>query len=290
MRVAPAWAVLGVFAALSAAPVIAAQPQDCPVDQAVLDATANAVGSVGDVIVSPPGAIGRLGGDHPALNRPLAPLPGTLSFFDLDGDAAPSKGDVAAWDRGAAGRSVGDILLGDLATTSGTLPFGTVVGPEHRFPPAVLLPYPGGALAFWDESGDGAFQPEEPLYGAQGAALAPDDVRLDAEGYARGSLVRASDNDAGRPLTPGPAIAFLDQDGTGGFNLPDCQTESSSPSSAPATPTPDVTPSPDPMTTPPDEFCQPSPCETEEPAKDTPMPLAAALAGLAVALAVRRRR
>jgi hypothetical protein len=275
--------------------------EECLADRVVADGDADGLVSTGDVFLSPPDGVGEVPADDPASGRPLPALPGTLSVFDLDADGKPSKGDVATWDRAPAGRSVGDLLLGDLATSGGTLRFGTVLRAGDPGPPAAFVPYPGGALAFFDESGDGTRNPGEALYGAAGAAVAPNDVRLEVEGHVRGTLVRSADHDSGFSLTAGPILAYLDEDGSGSFNVPACAASTSSaqssppagPSSGPASSTTESGTAP--PSVPHGDPCEAfgGPCGTEStPAGDQGAPLLGTSALLAVtgALLVAARR
>jgi hypothetical protein len=211
---------LALAALLQAAP--------CLQDEAVLDGNADGLVSVGDVVVAPPGAVGEVGAEHRLLNRPLAPLGGSLAFLDRDANGAPTAEDVALWDHGSNGRNPGDVLLGSVGGAR-PLPFGHVLRGGEGLGGG-LGPYAAG-FGFLDGSGDGRRQPREALYGSQGGAVAAGDVRLAVDGWARGSLVRETDGDVGSALTLGPALGFVDEDGSTDFTAADCPASSSSSSS-----------------------------------------------------------
>lgn len=282
---------------LAAAATSVGQPAGpaCLQDEVVLDGNADGQVSVGDVVFAPEDEVGEAGGGHRLLNRVLLPMPGSLKFLDADANGAPTPGDAALWDHASNGRNAGDVLLGNVTAGSRSYAFGHIVRSGDSLPPAGLGTYAGG-FGYLDDDGDGRRQPREGAYGSQGGAVAAGDVRLAVDGWERGSLVRATDQDVGQALAAGPALGFVDEDGSGDFTVADCPSPSSSSSSAPAStsasPSPSSASGPTTLTNGPHTSGpQPSPGPSSSAGKGTPAPgWASLLVLLAFAAAARRRQ
>jgi hypothetical protein len=221
-----AWVLL--LAAVLLAPVAQAS---CRQDPVVIDANGDGRVDVGDVHQSPAEVAGTVvNGSDPLANSPLQPLPGTLSFLDLDGNGQVGPRDVALWDVPSSASRINDVLLGALPDGNASWPFGTVVRASMRLPAAGVGAYPGTPAVRWlDDDGDGVREAGEPLYGSQGSTVTPGDVRLASSAWPVGSIVRGSDQDSGRALHGGPVMAFFDADNTGKFSVQPCPTPTVSP-------------------------------------------------------------
>lgn len=284
----PLLALAGMLLLVPAGTVRAAA---CAQDEVVLDANVDGFVTVGDAILAPPGEVGPVGGDHPLLNRPVVALAGDFSYLDADANGAPSFRDIALFDRGSDGRGQGDVLLGNTTWDNHTYPAGRILQASDPLPAANVYAYSGG-LEYFDESGDGKRQPEEGIYAAAGGQLSAGDVRVSVQDWPAGSFVRASDPLVGQPLTAGPAAAFLDENGSGGFDIASCPASSSSSSSASSSSTSSSSAPPSPSSS---TSTEPAPT-TEQgssstaPANRIPAPAAGLVALGLVAMAFARRR
>jgi len=290
---------LGRFLALGLAclllalgpPRAVAQAAGCVQDTVVADVDGGGRVSVGDVVLSPPSLVGKVGGGSPLLNDALLAMPGGFGILDRDGTGRAAAPNAAVWDVPRSGRSFGDVLLGVVAGND-SAPFGTALRNGQPFPAGIVGAYPGTpALRVLDLDGDGRIGPGDELLGAQGSTAAAGDVRLWSPDGPPGTFVRGTDAEAGKALLPGPAMSFVDEDGSGGYDAPSCpasaETRSSSTTSSPATTSASTS------TGGPSSTAIVDPCSAfgscGKP-KGSPLGAAVALSALAAALVAVRRR
>lgn len=204
--------------------------------------------SPGDARISPaknqPAGHRVLGADADS-GVPLANMVGIFRYFDVNGDGQLDSGDRVFWDSQNNGLSVGDIYLSDLQVNwpgygDLTLPFGLIRGATDPSPGYPTAPWPiAPSFAFIDDDGDGNVDPDDGIYAAQNPALGTrsKDARISTElfsGYADGTLIRPTDGDSNKVLSPTLLnLRFADLDSSGGWNYPSGSAWSNCPNGQP---------------------------------------------------------